>query len=48
MLHAEFSVAGAARNCATTIVDWVKFINLADREHAERPMDDLRKAGLPG
>ena len=31
-----------------TIVDWVKFINLDDREYAERLMGDLRKAGLPG
>jgi hypothetical protein len=29
-------------------VDWVKFINLDDREYAERLMGDLRKAGLPG
>ena len=31
-----------------TIVDWVKFINLDDREYAERLMGDLRKAGLTG
>ena len=31
-----------------TVVDWLKVIRIVDREYAERLMDDLRKAGLPG
>jgi adenylate cyclase len=30
-----------------TIVDWLKFIRVVDRNYAERLMADLRKAGLP-
>ena len=48
----EEARATAAEVMATlprfTIVNWVKFINIADREYAERLMGDLRKAGLPG
>ena len=49
--HEEARAAAAeimALRPGFTVVDWLKVIRIVDREYAERLMEDLRKAGLPG